>query len=213
MMSKNFFFLFLLINIFNTGYAISGTIEQQTIQQEMKSLSSVDKTATRVSQAMLPAPYYYLLTQPLMTKGIEEYYQRTPIIQTIYSKRNKRNNTYYRAIRMLIDNSKARNNVKVAQKNKESRVVELAFITMNFSALPKEVITAVLNTNIPFGKLLSANHIQISTKNRNYFSIKCTKTLFSLTHCHLDDKLYGRTNTLVRADNNKWLAHVIEILS
>ena len=69
-----------------------------------------------------------------------------------------------------------------------------------------------LNTNVPFGKLLSNNHVKISIKDRTYFSVKCDKLVASLTHCHLNSKLYGRTNTIIKADNNKWLAHVVEIL-
>ena len=166
----------------------------------------------KVCRDVLPAPYNYLLTQPLMTKGIEKYYQRTPFIQTIYAIKNQHNNTYYRAIMMLIKDSKARNNVQLAQRKKEVMVVELAFITMNFNELPEKIIEDVLNTNVPFGKLLSNNHVEVHTTDRTYFLVKCDKVFASLTGCHLNSKLYGRTNTIIRADNNKWLAHVMEIL-
>ena len=113
---------------------------------------------------------------------------------------------------MLIDNNKAINDEKLAQRKKEPMVVELAFITMNFNELPKKVIASVLNTNVPFGKLLSDNHVNISITDRTYFLVKCDKVFSSLTRCQLNSKLYGRTNTIIRADNHKWLAHVVEIL-
>ena len=213
-MAKSILVFCALISILNRSNATSFVVEPQskTIQEKMSRLSNVEKTSTRVNQDMLPTPYNYLLTQPLMTKGIEKYYQRTPIIQMIYAVKNRRNNTYSRAIMMLIDSSKARNNVELAQRRQETMVVELAFITMNFNALPKEIITAVLNTNIPFGTLLSDNHVKVSITGRTYFSVKCNKELASLTHCNLNSIIYGRTNTIIRAVDNQWLAGVVEIL-
>ena len=214
MINKIVFFCALL-NILNISNATSFAVEQpiKTIQEKMNLLLMVEKTRTRVNQDMLPTPYNYLLTQPLMTKGIEEYYQRTPIIQTIYAIKKRPSNTYSRAILMLIDSSKARNNVRLAQRKKETRVVEVAFITMNFKELPQKIITDVLHSNIPFGKLLSNNHVKTSTRGRTYFSIKCNKELNSLTHCNLNSTIYGRTNTIIRTDDNKWLASVVEILT
>jgi hypothetical protein len=204
-----------VINILNISQAISYSVELQSknIQEKMRTLSDVGKISTKVNKDMLPVPYNYLLTQPLMTKGIEKYYQRTSFIQTMYAKKNQHNNTYSRAIVMFIDNNKARNNVKLAQRKKETIVVELAFITMNFKELPPRIIKDVINTNVPFGKLLSNNHVKISTKDRTYFWITCDQVLASLTDCHLNSKLYGRTNTIIKANNNKWLAHVVEILT
>lgn len=174
--------------------------------------TNLNQITTRVNQSMLPHPYNYLLTQPLMTKGIEKYYQRTAIIQKIYAKKNKRDNTYYRTIIMLLDHNKARNNARLAQKKKEVMVAELAFITINFNALPQKVIANILNTNIPLGKLLLTHHIKTSSINRSYFSIRCDAVLSSLTHCNLNSQLYGRTNTLIRMDNKQWIARVVEIL-
>ena len=99
-----------------------------------------------------------------------------------------------------------------AEYAKEEKVVELAFITMNFNALPEKIIKDVLNTNVPFGKLLSNNHVEIFVTDRTYFWVKCDKVFASLTRCHINSKLYGRTNTIIQANNNKWLAHVVEIL-
>lgn len=206
--------LYGLVAVLNISQAVSLTEihPSKSIQDNMKSLSNLGKISTKVSEDFLLPPYNYLLLQPLMTTGIEKYYQRTPLIQTVYAIKNQHDNTYYRAILMLVDNNKARNNVLLAQRKKEVMVVELAFITINFNALPKKLIGDVLKTNIPFGKLLSKNHLKIYTTDRSYFSVNCDKVLASITGCHLNLKLYGRTNTIVKADNHKWLAHVVEIL-
>ncbi|STX55633.1 Uncharacterised protein [Legionella beliardensis] len=194
-------------------HASSDIAPQSHSIEKMMSFTNIPKMATsRVTQSSLPSPYNYLLTQPLMTKGLEKYYQRTPIIQTIYAKKNKHDNTYYRAIIMLVDSNKTRNNPELAQKKKEAAVIELAFIRMNFNELPKKVIADVLNTNIPFGKLLLNNHIKTFSTDRSYFSIKCNEAFSSLMRCKLNSQLYGRTNSLIRMDNNRLIAHVVEIL-
>ena len=160
-----------------------------------------------VSRDKLPAPFDYLLTQPLMTKAIKNYYQCTPWIQKIYAVKNKHNNTYHRAIIMYVDK-------KVETNSKPSKFgVELAFITMNFNALSRQIIHDVLNTNVPFGQLLTHYHVKIFTTERTYFSVKCNLELASLIHCNRNSTIYGRTNTIISTDNHQWLAHVIEILS
>ncbi|MGC1182914.1 hypothetical protein [Legionella sp.] len=208
------FYVFYVLFIFQIPHAASIPVDRQLqdIQKKVSMLANIDKMATQVSQSMLPSPYDYLLTQPLMTIGIEKYYQRTPIIQTIYAKKNQYDNTYYRAVIMLLDHNKTRNNVALAQKKKEIMVVELAFITMNFNELPKKVIADVLNTNIPFGTLLLKNHIKTLSTSRSYFSVKCNEILSSVTHCNLNSQVCDRTSTLTRTDNNQWIAHVVEIL-
>lgn len=165
-----------------------------------------------IKQEMLPKPYDYLLSQPLMTLGIETYYQRIPIIQTIFAKQNRQNNSYSRIIIMLVDSNKTRNDATKALERNEQVPVELALITMNFNELPQHLIHDVLHSNIPFGKLLIKHHIKTSSSNRRYFVLDCNKTFASLIHCKLNSKLYGRTNTLNHAGNKKWVARMIEIL-
>ncbi len=175
----------------------------QSIEQTMNYLATIDKIAKPVSQSSLPVPYNYLLTQPLMTKGIETYYQRKAFIRTIYAKKSKVSNNYSRVILMLLDE----NNL-----TKKKLVAELAFITMNFSELPENLIADVLHTNIPFGKLLITYHVKTASINRSYFVIQCNRLISSLSHCKLNTKIYGRRNMLIRTDNKRWVAKTIEIL-
>ncbi|MBA2652194.1 MAG: hypothetical protein H0U73_08010 [Tatlockia sp.] len=202
-MIKRFFLFCVLIRIICISQAAD--LPTQSLEQKRINLSNIVKLGTKVNQANLPFPYDYLLTQPLMTKGIEKYYQCTAIIQTVYAKKNSTNNTFFRIILMLLKpNSKL--------KEKEAPVVELAFITMNFKELPQTIINDVLDTNIPFGKSLLKNHFKTRSRDRQYFSVSCDNVLSSLTHCTLNRKLYGRSNTLLRKDNNRWIARVVEIL-
>ncbi|CEK09378.1 hypothetical protein [Legionella hackeliae] len=167
---------------------------------------------TTIQQSQLPAPFDFLLTQPLMTVGLEQHYQRSGQIKVIYKQEIARKGTYSRAILMLMDNDKNRNDVKKAEARHEVIAVELALIKMNFKALPKEVINGVLHSSIPFGKLLVMNGIKTTSSHRSYFKMTCNTQLAAFINCKLNSILYGRKNTLNRADNNQWLAHVLEIL-
>lgn len=147
-----------------------------------------------------------------MTQTLERYYKKTPIIQTQSTHFDSAQNSYARTITMLIDRDKQRNNAAYAKKIGAEQAIELAFIKMNFSELPKEVIEEIRHTNTPFGKLLEKYHIKILTQNRVYFTTACTKKIASLIPCELNKVLYGRKNTIIRADNKHWLAQVVEIL-
>jgi hypothetical protein len=171
------------------------------------------KDHLELQQSQLPAPYDFLLTQPLMTQGLESHYGRTPIIQPLYAKMNDNDNTYSRTIIMLVDRDAVRNNPELAKEKSETVVVEVGFITMNFNALPEALIHDVLNTDIPFGKLLETYHIKTESVGREYFSIHCGNELALLTHCELNKKIYGRKNTLIREDNKNWVARVVEVLT
>ena len=168
---------------------------------------------TFINEKDLPNPYSFLLTQPLMTLGIAQYYRRTPKIRDpLYFFIDANKNTYSRAIIMIVDHNKCRDDSLVADKQGESVVVELGLITVNFKSLPPAVIYGVLHSQTPFGALLAMNHIKIHNVDRNYFRLKCNKIFSKFLQCHLGEALYGRTNTLVRDSNSQWIAHVVEIL-
>lgn len=190
----------------------AGSLKTMGSPEEAKELLNLLRASPKMQQNRLPQPYQNLLSQPLLTKGLEKYYQRTAVVQKIYSRKNKRNNTYFRAIIMLMDRDKTRNNPKFAQQEKETRVVELAFITINLNALPKQMTKDILYTNVPFGTLLSKHHVEIYTMGRSYFSTQCITQLAALVPCRLKTKIYGRTNTIMQTDNKKWLADVVEVL-
>ncbi|KTD20965.1 Uncharacterised protein [Legionella lansingensis] len=166
----------------------------------------------KINRASLPKPYDSLLTQPLMTTTLEKYYQRQAKIKVIYSQKNNKMNTYSRAILMLMDKDKTRNDVQNAQTRKEDVVVELGLITMNFNELPQGVIHGVLHSDVPFGKLLLNHQVSVYSTGQSYFRINCTAKLRQLLACKAKDKLYGRTNILMNKVSHRWLARVIEIL-
>lgn len=168
---------------------------------------------TKVQVGQLPSPYHYLLQQPLMTIGIENYYRREAKIHKISAQWNKKTNTYTRTIIMLIDNDRVRNNVKLAEAQKTALVVELAFIEINFNALSNPIKKAVLHTDLPFGKLLATNKIATRQEGLSFFSLKCDAFIAKYLSCTRRTKIFGRRNTLVRKSDGIWLAKVVEILS
>ncbi len=187
-----------------------------TIQERMDDLAvflgTTQFIGSEINKEALPAPYDFLLTQPLMTLGIEKYYQRIPVIQLIHKERNQKNNTYSRAIYMLLDRYKYKKSKIPRQRDPKKAIVELAFITMNFNELPEQAIFSILNSNTPFGKILVNNKINVVTDGRAYFSVNCNSVLVKVLHCKKNSTLYGRINTLIRKDNKKWISKVIEIL-
>lgn len=208
------FILFTLLSFYNQVYARSSLFRQQltTIEQLQAYFAKDNNPVIIMTEKELEPPFDTLLTQPLMTKAIIDHYHLTPITHAIYAIKNASNNTYYRVSELVIDSNKQRNNPTEALNKHEAVIVELAFIKINFNALPEGVTSAVENTGIPFGKLLLMNQIKIATKNRQYFKLKCSQKLVNLMRCTPNSSLYGRTNTIVHADNKEWLAQVIEIL-
>ncbi len=149
-----------------------------------------------------------------MTHGVADYYQRTPKIRTpLYVINNPEKKSFHRAILMIVDNNKQRNDALAADKLGESTIVELGLITINPAALSPDVMNDIVNTQTPFGAVLMQHHIPMHSINRYYFKINCDATLAQYIQCTLDKTLYGRTNMLVRNDTQQWVAQVVEILT
>lgn len=176
-------------------------------------LAALPFSSTNVRVEDLPSPYHALMQQPLMTLSIEKYYQRRALLHKINSHWDKKTNIYSRTIIMLIDNNKKRNKVKIAKEHKTALIVELAFIKINFNALPEAIKKKILYTDLPLGKLLAMNKIATSSRERSYFAVKCEGFIAKKLPCVQGSLIYGRHNTLVRKSNGVWLAKVVEILS
>ncbi|HVV68219.1 MAG TPA: hypothetical protein VHE99_04165 [Gammaproteobacteria bacterium] len=169
---------------------------------------------TEVKMVNLPEPYDFLLTQPLMTMGIAKFYQRTPKVRSpLYVIDNPSQKTYSRAILMIVDNNKSRDDALAADKLGEATVAELGISHINFAALTPRAIDSVLHTQIPLGAILADNQISTHPSNVRYFKLNCTKVLDPYLNCSQHPVLYGRTNTLVRDDNGQWVVRVVEILT
>lgn len=167
-----------------------------------------------VQESDLPAMQKSILTQPLLTAAITDYYQRTPKIrEPLHSDDDLVHDQYYRAIIMIVDKNEQRDNALLADTLNESRVVELGLISINFSALPNNVKNDVREGEIPFGALLLKYKIATDSINTRYFKMACEQHLAAYLQCEIGQMLYGRSNTLVREDNHVWLAHVVEILT
>lgn len=171
-------------------------------------------TLNYIGEADLPKPHDFLLTQPLLTQSIADYYQRTPKIRPpLHFHDDVACNNFYRAVLMIIDNDVARNDALVADAKGESTVVELGLITMNYAALPQAIIDGVRKTQIPFGALLIQHQLTAHSINTRYFNLRCDNILATYLQCQQCTVLYGRSNTLVRDDNQCEIAQVVEILA
>lgn len=177
-----------------------------------KNIFPTTVTRAYVDKHALPQPWSYLLVQPLMTVGIENYYQRKTIIQPIIAKLDASGKKYSRCIIMLMDSRKARNNPEVAAQLNESLVAEIAFIRIKMSELPPKVVDEILHSNTPFGKILLKHNIEIMSQDQRYFSISCDQNLKILTGCRPYQVMYGRNNSLISKKNKQQLAEVTEIL-
>lgn len=166
-----------------------------------------------VQESDLPAMQKSILTQPLLTAAITDYYQRTPKIrEPLHIDEDIEQNQLYRAIIMIVDKNGHRDNALLADTLNESRVVELGLISINFSALPENIKSDIRKGEIPFGALLLKHKIATDSINTRYFKMACEQHLATHLQCEIGQMLYGRSNTLVREDNHVWLAHVVEIL-
>ncbi|MBL7478830.1 hypothetical protein [Legionella bononiensis] len=213
-----FFLITLLVNgTVHCVHASSDSLKANIIQQRINQLSTFlnsNKWMTHpVSPINLPEPYNDLLTQPLLTPAIENYYKRTAIIRVIHTHQSSNEHTYSRVITMHLDSNKERNDAKLAQNINEDLIVELALITIYYRELPQQFIRDIIYSNIPFGTLLKNNHINTYSTNRYYFSTSCNPELVQHIKCRLNTTLYGRLNTIVRVDNQQQIAQVVELLS
>jgi len=211
------FGLILLMTISTLAIANWAAPELQPLKQFFIQQNIATNTWPRlqyINKADLPYPYSFLLTQPLMTIGIAQYYQRTPKVRRpLYAINSTENQTYSRAILMIVDKDKSRNDALAADKLGQSTIAELGLITMNFTALPESIKNDVINTATPFGALLANNNIKVHDTNTHYFRMVCNPIMVQYLNCGLNTTLFGRTNTLVRNDTGQWVAQVVEILA
>lgn len=187
-------------------------LQQFFVQQHIP--ESARPSLTYIEQPALPSPYDFLLTQPLMTIGIADYYQRTPMVRPpLYAVSDAKNKTYSRAVIMVVDKNAQRDDALAADKISESNVAELGLITINMTAVSTAVMEGVVNSQVPFGTLLKKYNVKTRTEGRRYFKTTCDATFSQLLDCPLNTTLYGRTNTLIGEESNLWVAQVVEILT
>ncbi len=175
--------------------------------------NSLWPTVQLVKENNLPHPFNFLLTQPIMTQGIAEYYQRKPQVRSpLYALEDQSLMTYSRAIIMIVDNNQKRNDATLADQLNQSTITELGLITINQNSLPEGFLTQLQNTHHPFGSLLLKYQIKTQDTHRDFFKIECNDLLHKYLNCKIGTELYGRTNTLVN-EQGIWIARAVEILT
>ncbi|MFT3742180.1 MAG: hypothetical protein QM752_05860 [Gammaproteobacteria bacterium] len=168
---------------------------------------------TALAQTQLPKPYHFLLTQPLMTVGLQQFYQRKPMLRApLYSVYDESNQQYSRAIVLMIDSCQRRNDALVADQASEAQPIVLGFITMNLSALPVKMVSDVLEAKTPLGALLADSALNLHSQRR-YLNLRDRQQVLTASLGATSTRtLYGRTNALSLADG-QWVARVVEVLS
>ncbi len=162
-----------------------------------------------LDQHSLPSPYNFLLTRPLMTTAIQRHYQRTPQIQTLYQLYDLKQSITSRAVIMYVDQDQNRDNALLAKQMGQAITAELGMIHINFSALAEAMIYEIEHSCKPFGALLLEFGIATHRVHNRYFEI--TNIFPNYLSCN-KKSVFGRSSTLLRADNQRFLAHVVEIL-
>ncbi len=151
-----------------------------------------------LKKSQLVEPYDYLLTQTLMTLGLERHYQQATAIETVSESYNHDTQRYARTIKMLVDDQK---------------VVEYARILVNTTNVPTTLIQNMLSTSIPFGKLLARERIEVTHANTQFFSGQAGFDFVHSFGCEAKIELFGRVNTLVNKKNGEWIAQIVEVLN
>ncbi|HCA89388.1 MAG: hypothetical protein CMF38_02225 [Legionellaceae bacterium] len=166
--------------------------------------------ARHVAMGALPYPYDVLLTQPLMTQNLEDFYQSTCEMKVLKTHFDKNQRLYARAITLNV----AQNALRVQSLHpKKACTVQVAFIVMNVEQLSAQAWQDVMAENKPFGVILRDSGLKTISQNCLFYALIPTHSLSKLLQCSADKILYARAHTLVRQDNQQWLAQVVEILS
>ncbi len=112
---------------------------------------------------------------------------------------------------MLLDKNGSRNKPNVAHEKREDVVVAAAVITINFNELSEKFKKSSAKYQHSFGKLLVIHHIKTTIKIE-LILLFAVIAMVALSNCKLNRRIYGRINTIVKADSKQWLARVVEIL-
>ncbi len=164
-----------------------------------------------VDKPSLPSPYDFLLTQPLMTMAIEYYYQRTPQIKTLHEFYEAEQHYHSRVVLMYVDQDPSRDEALLAQKMGQAVVAELAMIHINLSGLTEDIVQEIERSTKPFGAILLEFGIASQRIHNRYFQLSHSSVFSDYLACN-KPFFYGRSSTLLRSDNQAFLAQVVEIL-
>ncbi len=159
----------------------------------------LDIPRTFIDVEGLPSPYDFLLTQPLMTQGIETYYHGTSHIVSLCVDEDVRAQRFSRVILIKIKGKKA--------------PVLIGSIEINTAVLPDSFLYALRTSSTPFGALLLQHEIKTCSVGIEYFTVVSDAILSEHLKCDKNIVLYGRTNRLIRAADKEWIANVVEILA
>jgi hypothetical protein len=149
-----------------------------------------------VNGADVPEPYRTLLVHDSdMTPTLEQFHGKRIHLRVIHSQ--ERDGAYYREVALLLDGSNA--------------AVEFGAIKINLNLFPANAQRAILNEEMPLGRVLAEFRIKHTSKPKAFLKIKADDFICQALRVEKPQTLYGRRNTLFDPQHRA-LAEIVEIL-
>jgi chorismate-pyruvate lyase len=150
----------------------------------------------RIEASEVPEPYHSLLVHKAdMTSTLEKYYGETLHIEVLT--RDMRENEYCREVALVLDRSK--------------KCVEFGAIKIFLDLFPAGAREEILRADQPLGRILNHFNIPFSSRPRAFLRLTSDKFIDIALQLQWPRLLYGRSNSLVDAQERP-LAEIVEIL-
>ena len=151
---------------------------------------------TPIEFADIPAEYRVLLVhESKMTPTLEAFYQDDTYLETLASKQHHD----YLSRQILL------------KLKTTHHIVEYGMITIVLKHLPAGIRQQVLETNIPFGRILMDHGMTTFCRPHCYYSLPADKELAEILGLQEGTTLYGRSNHIID-EQGQPLAEVVELL-
>jgi chorismate-pyruvate lyase len=150
----------------------------------------------RVEIPEVPEPYQSLLVHKTdMTSTLEKYHGEPLHVEVLTS--HLRENEYTREVALVLDRSK--------------KHVEFGAIRIFLDQFPPEARQEILRHHQPLGRILALCQIPFISRPRAFLRLHSDKFIDAALQLKWSQLLYGRSNSLVNAQEQP-LAEIVEIL-
>jgi len=152
--------------------------------------------ATALDGSDLPEPYRHLLVHSRdMTPTLEAFHRQSMRIAVLGRWREQE--TYFREV--------------LLKTEKDGRPVEYGLIRIQLERLPSGARQAVLEEEVPLGRILQTEAIPHLSWPQAFFRVEPDFRLSSMLGLNASETLYGRLNLLLNG-SRALLAEVLEVL-
>jgi chorismate-pyruvate lyase len=150
----------------------------------------------RVEMTEVPEPYHSLLVHKTdMTSTLEKFHGETLHIEVLT--RNISENEYCREVVLVLDRAK--------------KPVEFGAIKIFLNMFPAEAREEIVRAQQPLGRILNLFNIPFASRPRAFLRLQSDKFIDTALQLQWPQLLYGRSNSLVDAQERP-LAEIVEIL-